>query len=396
MVCFAIAQGDPFMEGCVGKMLHADVIVVGSGIAGASVAALLAATRSVILLEGEPRPGYHSTGRSAALFSEIYGNVVIRALSRASREFLHRPPQGFCESPLLKTRGSLFIATAAQGPALEEFAALPDVASQARPLSAAAAHALCPALREDYVAGAVLEPSSADIDVHGLHDGYLRECRRRGGRVVCDAPVHALEFAAPNWTVAAAGMTFSAPIVVNAAGAWADDLARRAGLEPLGLVPMRRTAMLMDIPEGSGAAAWPMVIDIDEQFYFKPDAGSLLLSPADETPTSPGDVQPEEWDVAVAVDRIQTATTLDIRTLKRRWAGLRTFAPDRTPVAGFSNAAPGFFWLAGQGGYGIQTAPALSSAAAALILGKGLPDELTQLGVRESDLSPSRFARDRQ
>ncbi len=377
-------------------MRHADIIVVGSGIAGASVAALLAATRSVILLEGEPRPGYHSTGRSAALFSEIYGNAVIRALSRASREFLYRPPAGFCESPLVKTRGSLFIATAAQRPALDEFAALPDVAPETRPLSAAEARALCPALREDYVAAAVLEPNSADIDVHGLHDGYLRECRRRGGRVVCDAPVQVLDFAAPYWNIATGGTTFSAPIVVNATGAWADDLARRAGIEPLGLVPMRRTAMLMDIPEGSGAAAWPMVIDIDEQFYFKPDAGSLLLSPADETPASPGDVQPEEWDVAVAVDRIQTATTLDIRVLKRRWAGLRTFATDRAPVVGFSNGAPGFFWLAGQGGYGIQTAPALSSAAAALILGKGLPDELTQLGVRESDLSPSRFTRDRQ
>jgi D-arginine dehydrogenase len=392
MALFAIAQGCRFMERWDGHMLHADVIVVGSGIAGASVAALLAATRTVVLLEGEPRPGYHSTGRSAALFSEIYGNAVIRALSRASREFLHRPPDAFCGGPLTKTRGSLFIATAAQRPALEEFAALPDVASATRRMSAAEARALCPALREDYVAAAVLEPNSADIDVHGLHDGYLRECRRRGGKVVCDSPVHALNFVAPNWTVAAGRTTFSAPVVVNAAGAWADELARLAGIEPLGLVPMRRTAMLIDIPPGSSAASWPMVIDIDEQFYFKPDAGSLLISPADETPTSPSDVQPEEWDVAVAVDRIQTATMLDVRHLKRRWAGLRTFATDRTPVVGFSSAAPGFFWLAGQGGYGIQTAPALSSAAAALILGKGLPDELTQLGVRESDLSPSRFA----
>jgi D-arginine dehydrogenase len=376
-------------------MLHADVIVVGSGIAGASVAALLSATRNVILLEGEPRPGYHSTGRSAALFSEIYGNAVIRALTRASREFLHHPPEAFCGGPLTKTRSSLFVASAAQLPALEEFATLPDVEPQTRRLSAAEARALCPALREDYVAAAVLEPDSADIDVHGLHDGYLRECRRRGGRVVCDAPVHALNFAAPNWSVAAGRTTFNAPIVVNAAGAWADDVARLAGIPPLGLVPMRRTAMLIDLPPASGAASWPMVIDIDEQFYFKPDAGSLLMSPADETPTSPSDVQPEEWDIAVAVDRIQTATTLDIRTLKRRWAGLRTFAADRAPVVGFSSAAPGFFWLAGQGGYGIQTAPALSSAAAALILGNGLPDELTQFGVRESDLSPSRFAQAR-
>lgn len=377
-------------------MLHADVIVVGSGIAGASVAACLAADRSVILLEAEARPGYHSTGRSAALFSEIYGNAVIRALTRASREFLHDPPGDFCAHALTKPRGSLFIATAAQRTHLDQFAALPDVAKETRTVSAAGAREICPALRDDYVAAALLETASADIDVHALHDGYLRACRRRGGRIEYDSPARALTHDGRLWTVEVAAERFCAPVVVNAAGAWADAVARLAGIRALGLTPLRRTALLIDPPPQCAAAAWPMVIDIDEQFYFKPDAGSLLLSPADETPAIPGDAQPEEWDVAVAVDRIQAATTLEIRTLRRRWAGLRTFAPDRTPVVGFSSERPGFFWLAGQGGYGIQTAPALATAAAALIGGGPLPDELRRLGLRDGDLSPSRFDIDRQ
>ena len=377
-------------------MLEADVIVVGSGIAGASVAAHLAATCTVILLEGETRPGYHATGRSAALFSEIYGNSVIRALTRASRDFMRRPDGEFTPSALTRPRASLFVATSAQLPALERLAALPDVAPETRRLTAGEARELCPALRADYVAAALLEHGSADIDVHALHDGYLRQCRRRGGRIVCDSLVHAVTHDGRRWRAEAPAATFAAPIIVNAAGAWADHVAGLAGVEPLGLMPLRRTAILVDAPGEFACSGWPMVIDIDEEFYFKPDAGSLLLSPADETPALPGDVQPEEWDVAVAVERIQTATTLDIRTLKRRWAGLRTFAPDRTPVVGFCAAKPGFFWLAGQGGYGIQTAPALSRAAAALILGETLPTDLLELGLRATDLSPSRFVHDHQ
>jgi D-arginine dehydrogenase len=377
-------------------MLEADIIVVGSGIAGASVAAHLATTCSVILLEGEARPGYHATGRSAALFSQIYGNPLIRTLTRASRDFLWHPDPEFTPSALTRPRASLFIATTAQVPALDQFAALPDVAPETRPVTAAEALELCPALRTEYVAAALLEHGSADIDVHALHDGYLRQFRRRGGRIVCDSPVQSLLHDGRHWRAEAPAGTFAAPLIVNAAGAWADQLAALAGVEPLGLTPLRRTAVLIDAPRNHACGGWPMVIDIDEAFYFKPDAGSLLLSPADETPAPPGDVQAEEWDVAVAVERIQAATTLDIRTLKRRWAGLRTFAPDRTPVVGFSAAKPGFFWLAGQGGYGIQTAPALSRAAAALILGERLPADLLEHGLRATDLSPSRFVHDRQ
>jgi D-arginine dehydrogenase len=371
-------------------MNQADFIVIGAGIAGASIAAQLAESRSVVLIEREDRPGYHSTGRSAALFTEIYGNLPIRALTRASRRFLFEPPSGFAQGPLVRTRGCLYIATGAQLDALAEFAALPDVAPATRAISVAEAHALCPILRDGYVAAALHEPASADIDVHALHQGYLRWFKRGDGRLIVNAPLEALERFAGGWRVRAGDQWLSAPVVINAAGAWADQVAELAGVDPVGLTPRRRTAVLVDAPPGIEIAHWPFVNDIGEQFYFKPEAGSLFLSPADETPTEPCDVQPDEWDIAAAVERVEGATTLEIKRLKARWAGLRTFAPDRTPVVGFAARSEGFFWLAGQGGYGIQTAPALSRAAAALALGRPVPAEL-DLDVSLEELSPARF-----
>jgi D-arginine dehydrogenase len=372
-------------------MSQADFVVIGAGIAGASVAAHLAERHRVVLVEREDRPGYHSTGRSAALFTEIYGNPVIRALTRASREFLFEPPRSFAAGPLTRPRGCLYIATEEQLPKLQAFAALPDVAPATHPLSGANAHALCPILRAGYVAAALHEPDSADIDVAALHQGYLRWFRRREGRLLANAPVEALERSGTGWRVRAAGEIIDAGVVVNAAGAWADQVAMLAGVEPVGLTPCRRTAVLVDVPAGLEISGWPFVNDIAEQFYFKPEAGALFLSPADETPTEPGDVQPEEWDVAAAVERVEGATTLQVKRLKARWAGLRTFAADRSPVVGFSPRAEGFFWLAGQGGYGIQTAPALSRLAAALALQASLPDDLEHLAAEVPALSPGRF-----
>lgn len=372
-------------------MREADIAVIGSGIAGASVAAELAKTHRVILVERESRPGYHSTGRSAALYSGIYGNAVIRALTRGSREFFDKPPEQFTASPLTAPRGSLFIATATQLDALQAFVDLPDVKPATRRIDVAEALALCPVIREDYVAAAVLEPDSFDIDVHALHDGYLRQLRRREGGVLYDAPVHELRHDGKRWLLNTGADSVAAPIVVNAAGAWADEVAALAGIGRLAIEPRRRTAMLIDAPPGAAVGTWPMVLDIDEQFYFKPDAGQLLVSPADETPAPASDVQPEEWDIAVAVDRLETATTLSVRSIRRRWAGLRSFAPDRTPVVGFSSEMPGFFWLAGQGGYGIQTSPALSRLAAALVVGLPVPDDLEHLGVGAGSLSPARL-----
>ena len=377
-------------------MNHADIIVIGAGIAGASVAAHLAEARRVVLLEREDRAGYHSTGRSAALFTEIYGNRTIRALTRASREFLFEPPTGFAEGPLTRPRGCLYIASQSQLETLQAFASLPDVAPATRPLEVREAHALCPILREGYVAAALLEPDSSDIDVSALHQGYLRLFRRRGGQLVTNASVEALERGAGGWTARTAAERFTAPLVVNAAGAWADEVAALAGLTRLGLQPCRRTVVLVEPPSGLDISRWPFVNDAQEQFYFKPEAGALFLSPADETPVEPSDAQPDEWDIAAVVERIEAVTTLQIARLKARWAGLRTFAPDRTPVAGFADEESGFFWLAGQGGYGIQTAPALSRAAAALIMGVALPEDLQGLNTELAALSPGRLGKPRE
>jgi len=284
----------------------------------------------------------------------------------------------------------MHIATAAQLEALHRFRAAPDIERATRALDAVESRSLCPVLREDYVAGAVYEPDCSDIDVAGLHQGYLRLFRAREGRLVTNAEVHALARTGNDWSVRAGSETYRAPLLINAAGAWADSVAALAGIAPIGLEPRRRTAVLVDPPPGMAVAAWPFVSDIEERFYFKPEAGSLFLSPADETPSPPVDAQPDEWDVATAVERMETATTLQIDRLKARWAGLRTFAADRVPVVGFG-AAPGFFWLAGQGGYGIQTSPALGRAAAALALGLPLPPELTACGVEAAPMSPIRF-----
>ncbi|MDR3513867.1 MAG: FAD-binding oxidoreductase [Caulobacteraceae bacterium] len=373
-------------------MTEADVIVIGGGIAGVSVAAELSRARRVVLLERETQPAFHATGRSAALFSEIYGGPPIRALSRASRAFFTGPPDGFADAPLVTPRGSLFIARPDQGAALAAFAGEADVAGATRMVSAAEAIRLSPLLRPDYVDAGILEPDSADIDVHGLLTGYLRLLKANGGVLVAPAPVTALEPGAAGWRATTPAGAFTAPVVINAAGAWADEVAALAGLRPLGLQPLRRTALTVEAPQDAAVAAAPLTIDIDEQFYFKPDAGRLLLSPADETPNPPCDVQPDEWDVAVAVDRVETATRLQVRRIQAKWAGLRTFAPDRAPVIGFDPRAPGFFWLAGQGGYGIQTAPANARLAAALALGAPPPPDIAEAGLDLETVSPARLA----
>jgi D-arginine dehydrogenase len=371
----------------------ADVVVIGAGIAGASAAANLAASGlSVVVLERESFPGMHSTGRSAALFSEIYGSAPVRALSRASRDFLFDPPAGFAEAPLVRTRGALHVASADQLPALDAFAALPDVAPAVARLTGDEARALCPILRPDYVAAGVLETGSADIDVDALHQGWLRALRAKGGRLVVDAGVTQLTRQGGGWRAMTPAGAFEAPVVINAAGAWADVVADLAGARPIGLQPCRRTGVIVEAPDGLDSDRWPMVIDVDEQWYLRPDAGALMLSPADETPCEPCDAQPEELDIAIAVDRVMTATTLDVRRVRRSWAGLRSFVADRTPVVGFAGDAPGFFWLAGQGGYGIQTAPAMGQLAAALVRGERVPDALFACGVTEADLAPDRLA----
>jgi len=371
-----------------------DVAVVGGGIAGISVAATLAETLKVVVLERESHPGLHSTGRSAALFSEIYGGPAVRALSRGSREFLYSPPEDFVPAPIVRQRSTLHIATEEQRKHLDAFASLPDVAPAVRKLNGIEARALCPILRDGYVVTAALETASADLDVNGMHQGWLRKLRAHGGRLLVNAEVNTLEHTGSAWKVVTPEHTFRADVVVNAAGAWADVLARRAGLREIGLQPRRRTALIVDVPAGMTIDTWPMVIDTDEQFYFKPDAGALLLSPADETPSEPCDAWPDDWDVAVAVDRVQNATTLEVERVRRSWAGLRSFVADREPVVGFAPDSPGFFWLAGQGGYGIQTAPAMSALAAAWVQRMPTPAHLVQFGLDVKMVRPERFTCD--
>lgn len=337
-----------------------DVVVIGAGIAGASVAAELASDLRVALLEQEGQPGYHTTGRSAALFSESYGPVQIRALSRASAAFFDAPPAGFAPGPLLTPRGALMIGRADQVEALD---ALLDAVAGRTPmerLDAAQTAAMQPLNREDYVAGSVYEPGARDIDVNALHQGYLKQFRHRGGRVETGCEVLALEASTSGWKIETRKGRFTAARIVNAAGAWADAIGAMAGARPIGLVPKRRTAMIVPAPEGFSGHSLPMVVDIGEQFYLKPESGALLVSPADETPSQPCDAQPDELDIAICINRIEGAFKVSIARIVNKWAGLRSFVADMTPVVGFDKEVQRFFWLAGQGGYGIQTAPAIA------------------------------------
>ncbi len=371
-----------------------DVIVLGAGMAGASLAAELAPRCRVLLLELEDQPGRHATGRSAAMFFESYGNPTVRALTRASRAFLEHPPAGFADVPLMSPRAALFVADAEGLPRLEAMFAAPEVASSLRRLSAAEAITRVPILRPAWVAGAALDESGCDMDVAAIHQGFLRSARRAGAQIALGAGELEIARTAGCWEVRSRVGDFNAPLLVNATGAWADAVARQAGVATVGLQPMRRTALTLPAPAGHDVRAvrdWPLTIDIDETVYFKPDAGQLLLSPANEDLMEPCDVVPEELDVALAVDRFETLTSVKVDRIHRRWAGLRSFVADRSPVAGFDPSAEGFFWLAGQGGYGIQMAPALARAAAALLFGRDLPEDVAAQGVRASDLSPARL-----
>ncbi|HEX2851140.1 MAG TPA: FAD-dependent oxidoreductase [Acidimicrobiales bacterium] len=384
------------------KEIHVDVVVVGAGIAGVSAAAVLAASPerpAVVVLEREDAPARHTTGRSAAVFTENYGNDVVRALTIASRSFLERPPGGFADVAILTPRGALTIGDEHQRHRLDALAAsgrtlVPTI--ERLDLPATLAH--CPALDATRVAGSVWEPDARDIDVDALLQGYLRVLRAAGGRVRTGAALVAAEPVDGGWrATTAAGDRITAGWIVDAAGAWGDETAAACGIEPVGLQPMRRTAFLFDPPAGVAPGdlrGWPLVIDADERYYFKPDSGLLLGSLADETPSSPCDASPEEADVALALDRIVTVlpAARQARRVRRAWAGLRTFAPDRTPVVGVEPDRQ-FCWVVGQGGYGIQTAPAMAAAAASLVLAGRLPDDLVTMGLSTDVLGPGRFRR---
>lgn len=373
-------------------MLEADFIIIGAGIAGASTGFWLSAHGRVLVLERESLPGYHSTGRSAALYTLAYGSPQVRALTAASRAFFDAPPAGFSEHPILSPRGEMVVDFSGDPEELErQYLSAKTSVPEMQLLSADQACAIVPVLRREKVHGAMLDPSAADIDTDALHQGYLRGIRRNNGQIHCDSEVTSIQREGEGWEVRTGKDTYRAPVLINAAGGWADKLAELAGVPPLGLQPKRRAAFIFAPPEGLDTHRWPCLVSLDESFYFKPDAGVLLGSPANADPVEPHDVQPEELDIAMGIYQIEEATTLSIRRPTRTWAGLRSFFADGDLVGGYDLQAPGFFWVAGQGGYGIQTSAAMGEACAALIRKQPLPEHLGRFGLSAAMLSPARL-----
>jgi D-arginine dehydrogenase len=366
--------------------LAADVVevaIVGGGIAGMSLAAELAGRRSVAVLEQEGELGQHATGRSAAVLLESYGGAPIRALTRASHRMLDDEGS---DPPVLSPRPLLWIG---DGTTAGAVARLADEVAGLQPISTADALARCPVLRPDAAVGAALESAAHDIDVAALLQGYVARAVAGGARLVRGGRLHAAERESGSWVLHHTAGALRADVVVDAAGAWADAVAGVLGARALGLTPMRRTIAIARSPRPVDPH-WPLVASIDDTFYFRPEGPHLLVSPADETPSEPCDARPEELDVALALERVNAATDLGLRSVVTSWAGLRTFAADRAPVVGFDPEVEGLFWLAGQGGYGIQTAPALARLAGALLDGDPSADALVP-GLDLADLSPGRL-----
>jgi D-arginine dehydrogenase len=364
-----------------------DAVVIGAGIAGATAAAHLSADRRVALVEAEESAGYHTTGRSAALWFLNYGPPDVRAMTGASRPFFENPPPGFTETPLMARRGAMFLAPPDQVAALEAFLA---EGTGLRELTPAQARERLPAIRPGYAVKAAIEDDAFDMDVAALHQGFLRQVRARGGVLALRSRAGRISRERGMWHVeVTGGGVFSAPVVVNAAGAWGDEVAAIAGVEKLGLQPKRRTGVIID-PAPWNCTDWPMTHDAVTTWYARPEARTkLMVSPADETPMGPHDVQPDELDIAIAIDRMQQALDIEVKRVEHAWAGLRSFLPDGSFAVGWDATAEGFFWSIGQGGYGIQTSPAAGRLVADLIAGRD-PGELADVA---ATVDPRRFTR---
>ena len=369
-----------------------DFIIVGGGMAGVSAAAHIAPLGKTLLLERESAMGTHSTGRSAATFYQNYGASPVRALNRASLPFFMAPPAGFANATLTRPLGSLMLAAPGDEALFDAYLADPDRAASAVFVTAHEACARVPMLYRERIGRAIFEPDALALDVDLLLQGFRRTARAAGAEFRVDAEVTSITRDS-GWCVRTSGGAARAPVLVNAAGAWADELAAMAGVPPLGLAPKRRTAFTVAAPQGVDVRGWPMVVGVREDFYFKPDAGAILMSLADEADSPPCDAWPRDEDIALAVDRIQQVANIPVDRIVSRWAGLRSFMPDRVPCVGFDPLAGGFFWLAGQGGYGIQTAPALARLAAALASGRATPTDIADCGLDVHSLSPARFRR---
>ena len=359
-----------------------DVIIVGGGIAGASLGAEIAAQRRSLIIEAEAHCGYHATGRSAAFWLESYGGPKVALLTKASRPFLDSPPPEFADSGFLRQRGAVHLSR-------DDWPEVPD-GVPARRLGETELARMVPGLRPEW-RRALLEPGCADIDVAALHGAYLRAFRRAGGQAAVGFRLAGAEYQAGRWRIVAeGGSKFTAMILVNAAGAWADGVARLSGVRPLGVLPKRRTMVQLRVGR-SGLKDLPLVDDAAGTFYFKGEGDrSVWLSPHDEIATEPCDAAAEEIEIASAIDRFERVVDWPVERIERSWAGLRSFAPDRLPVYGFDRGVPGFFWCAGQGGFGIQTAPAAAKLGAALLLGSDPHDMVA--GINSATFTPGRFA----
>lgn len=368
-------------------MSSPDILVIGGGIAGLSAAAALSAHARVAVLEAEEQIGYHSSGRSATMLHYFLGDRLVRALTLASRDFIENPPDGFAEVPLGHSMPVLIHAREDEREALDVLEVEIRQFADLDRLDAAGVQALCPLLREDAVHGLV-DRNAIRLDAHALLQGNLRQVRSRGGELHSGTRISRIERVANDWKVSSeTGTNFTAPIIVNAAGSWADRIALLANVQPLGLEPKRRTIITFDAPPGTTLDSLPFAKTIPDELYFAPESGRLFASPMDEVPSDPTDAQPDEYEVALAAYRMEERTVVKVSQIHSKWAGLRTFTPDRHPAAGFAPDAEGFFWLAGQGGFGLQTSPAMATIAASLIAGQPwpIPD------VSPEDLSPGRF-----
>lgn len=364
-----------------------DILIIGGGIAGLSAAAALSEHARVTVLEAEEQVGFHSSGRSATMLHYALGDRLVRALTLASRPFFDDPPADFGDVPLGRRMAVLVHAREDERSELEELDAELSLFVSLDRLDAQGVHELCPLLKDDALYG-IADRDGIRLDPHALLQGNLRQLRSRGGELVAGQRVARIERAEGAWRVTSEkGATFAAPILVNAAGAWADQIAVAAGVRPLGLEPKQRTIITFDAPPGTELEALPFAKTVGDELYFAPESGRLFASPMDEVPTDPCDAQPDELEVALAAYRMEERTAVKVERIHSRWAGLRTFTPDRRPAAGFAADSEGFFWLAGQGGFGLQTSPAMATVATALITGQAWP----LANASEAELSPARF-----
>jgi len=350
-----------------------DILVIGGGIAGLSAAAALSKHARVAVLEAEDQVGYHSSGRSATMLHYALGDRLVRALTLASRPFFDNPPDGFTDVPIGRPMPVLIHARDDEREALDRLEADLSAFAQLERLDAAGVHELCPLLKDDATHG-IADRRGIRLDPHALLQGNLRQLRTHGGELHNGHRVAAIEYSTGTWTVTSdKGDRFSAPILVNAAGSWADEIAKLAGVQPLGLQPKRRTIITFDAPAGTDLEHLPFAKTVGDELYFAPESGRLFASPMDEVPSDPCDAQPDELEVALAAYRMEERTTVNVTRIHSRWAGLRTFTPDGHPAVDFAIDAPGFFWLAGQGGFGLQTSPAMTAIVESLIVGTDWP-----------------------